>query len=409
MRTKVEPPSPFLTTIMAQVLHGLHAAHEARTERGEPLCIVHRDVSPQNILIGSDGVPRVLDFGVAKAAHRVQSTRDGQLKGKLSYMSPEQILGEEVDRRTDIYAAAVVLWEAIAGRRLYEAENDGKLVASIVAGATTPPSKYSSSSNPAIDAVVMKGLAKEKNDRFATAREFAIALEKVAPLASSSEIGVWVDSVLGEEIAKRTNRVEEIESFSDVTNLRIPSKPPTMRVASRGPANTDDQGTAITGNENGPLSAVTSLSSAKSLAGIPAGPKKWWIPAVALFVLGSGSLFFALRSGSKPETSLVPSKPAPEPTVGTIPKPDLSATPAPETNPAASASVAANSATPPLETKPNTGVVQKTTVQKTTKRVETTKVVTSAQPVATAASPNCTPPWFLDEDGIKHVKPGCSR
>jgi serine/threonine protein kinase len=94
-----------VATIVSGVLHGLHAAHEARDEQGQPLRIVHRDVSPQNVLVGTDGVPRVLDFGVAKAAGRVQTTREGQLKGKLAYMAPEQVRGE-VTRVTDVYSAS---------------------------------------------------------------------------------------------------------------------------------------------------------------------------------------------------------------------------------------------------------------------------------------------------------------
>ena len=99
-------------TIIAGVLHGLHAAHEARGERNEPLGIVHRDVSPQNVLVGTDGAPRVLDFGVAKAAGRLQTTREGQLKGKLAYMAPEQFEGIAT-RASDVYSASVVL----SGRR----------------------------------------------------------------------------------------------------------------------------------------------------------------------------------------------------------------------------------------------------------------------------------------------------
>ena len=108
------PPS-MVATIMAGVLHGLHAAHEATSDRGEPLGIVHRDVSPQNILVGTDGVARVLDFGVAKAAGRIQTTREGQLKGKLAYMAPERDPRQGVAPAADVYAASVVLWEALTG------------------------------------------------------------------------------------------------------------------------------------------------------------------------------------------------------------------------------------------------------------------------------------------------------
>ena len=99
-------PVRVVAAILAGALHGLHEAHEARGETGAPLGIVHRDVSPHNILIGTDGVARVLDFGVAKASQRIQTTQEGQLKGKLSYMAPEQIANQLVDRRTDVSAAA---------------------------------------------------------------------------------------------------------------------------------------------------------------------------------------------------------------------------------------------------------------------------------------------------------------
>jgi serine/threonine-protein kinase len=122
-------PLPIVSAIMVGVLDGLHAAHEATNEREEPLGIVHRDVSPHNVIVGaSDGLARVLDFGIAKAADRTHSTQDGQIKGKLSYMAPEQLASEAVDRRSDIYAASVVLWEAIAGRRMLSGEGELKSV-----------------------------------------------------------------------------------------------------------------------------------------------------------------------------------------------------------------------------------------------------------------------------------------
>jgi serine/threonine-protein kinase len=135
-------PQRIVSSIMSGVLHGLHAAHEAKSERGEPLGIVHRDVSPQNVLVGTDGVARVLDFGVAKAAGRTQQTREGQIKGKLSYMAPEQLRGAAVSRQSDIYAAGVVLWELLTGERLFSADNEGALLAKVLEGRIVPPSRY---------------------------------------------------------------------------------------------------------------------------------------------------------------------------------------------------------------------------------------------------------------------------
>ena len=122
-RTKDEPvPLKIASAIMIGALQGLHAAHEAKSEAGQPLNIVHRDISPHNILVGIDGVARVLDFGVAKASERVSSTTKGEVKGKLAYMAPEQLNGGEADRRTDVFAAGIVFWEVLAGQRLFVAE-----------------------------------------------------------------------------------------------------------------------------------------------------------------------------------------------------------------------------------------------------------------------------------------------
>ena len=121
---RADLPSPAIVgSILAGALHGLHAAHEAKNEKGELLELVHRDVSPQNLLVGVDGVTRVLDFGVAKAVGRLGVTRQGVIKGKLAYMAPEQIDGV-VTRRSDVFSAGVVLWEALAGRRLFSGDNE---------------------------------------------------------------------------------------------------------------------------------------------------------------------------------------------------------------------------------------------------------------------------------------------
>jgi serine/threonine protein kinase len=198
--------------IMVGVLHGLHAAHEATNEKGEKLDLVHRDVSPQNVLVGTDGIARVLDFGIAKAETRSYHTRDGDLKGKLAYMSPEQLTGETViDRRTDIFAASIVLWEVLTGKRLFDADYQSAVLARIKSPNIEPPSTYAPDLPKGIDELVLKGLARDPAKRFATAREMAIQLEMVMPLATPSKVGEWVEEVAVENLTARSARIAEIE------------------------------------------------------------------------------------------------------------------------------------------------------------------------------------------------------
>jgi serine/threonine protein kinase len=226
----VRPPHPVVVSIMAGVLHGLHAAHEAIDEKGRPLGIVHRDVSPQNVLVGTDGVARVLDFGVAKATGRLQTTRDGQIKGKLAYMAPEQLRGE-VTRRTDIYAAAVVLWESLTGTRLFKADDEREIVSKILFAEPKPPSAVRGDVDPALDEIVMRALAPDPGARFPTAREMALALEERVSIATVSQVGAWVERAGDSALAQRIDLVRSMETVpaSELTDIaeRLRERPTT--------------------------------------------------------------------------------------------------------------------------------------------------------------------------------------
>jgi serine/threonine protein kinase len=213
-------PLKIAVSILSGMLHGLHAAHEAKDEHGQPLGIVHRDVSPQNVLVGADGVARVLDFGVAKAKGRLYTTQDGRVKGKLSYMAPEQLRSDPVDRKSDIFAASIVAWELFAGKRLFESENEGGTITKLLLepiphlGSVLPEALVPGSPLAVLDAIVMRGLERDPAKRFDTARDMANQLEEAVHAASVSQVGTWVESVAADVLHARSARVEQIESSS---------------------------------------------------------------------------------------------------------------------------------------------------------------------------------------------------
>ncbi len=212
-------PPRIAASIVCGFLHGLHAAHEAKDERGTRINLVHRDVSPQNVLVGADGIPRVLDFGIAKAAGRIQVTRDGQIKGKLAYMPPEQLSGRDVTRAVDVYAAAVVMWESLTGDRLFKGETEAATLGKILRDPVVPPSAVVAGLTKAFDTPLLKALSREPGKRHATARELAFDLEKCVGVATASEVGEWVENRVGAVLSAREDQIAEIESNS--AGLRV--------------------------------------------------------------------------------------------------------------------------------------------------------------------------------------------
>jgi serine/threonine protein kinase len=204
-------PVPIACALMRDLLSGLHAAHEARDEAGRPLGIVHRDVSPHNVLVGVDGRAHLLDFGLAKAAGRMQSTGNGSVKGKLAYMAPEQLRGGLVTRRSDLYAASVVLWEMLTGERLFGAKNEGAIIADRMTKVLEPPSTVVPTLSPELDAIVMRSLATDPTERHATAEEMAVALVRATRLDAPPSIADWLTSLSLPELAHRTKLLARMD------------------------------------------------------------------------------------------------------------------------------------------------------------------------------------------------------
>ena len=207
-------PPRIAAAIMCGFLHGLHSAHEAKNERGEPLGLVHRDVSPQNVLVGADGIARVLDFGIAKAQGRIQVTRDGQIKGKLAYMPPEQLAGRELSRAVDIYASAVVMWETLTGERLFKGDTEGETLAKILRDPVLAPTAVVPDLPKGFDGPLLKSLSRDVSKRHTTAKELALELERCCGIASPTEVGEWVEDAVGHVLSAREAQIAEIESSS---------------------------------------------------------------------------------------------------------------------------------------------------------------------------------------------------
>ena len=389
-RQRGEPvPIAVVAGVLCGALHGLHAAHEARRESGEPLEIVHRDVSPENLLVGVDGASRLLDFGIAKAHGRLTTTRNGQLKGKIAYMAPEQLLCGEVTRRTDVFAAGIVLWEALTGVRLFRGDDEAALITAALEAPIKPPSEVAAHVPKELDALVLKALERHVEGRYATARELAIALEEATPLAPPREVGAWVERLASAALTRRAGRIAQMETAS-VTVAQLPA--PAAKEARVDEVATRADKVATRADEiatpaslaapiAGPVRAriVAALGAASivviALLWIQARPRPLSASETAL----SSSASPALREASAPLASSEASAPlaSSEPlAVASPPRPPLVAEPS-----------AAREATTPARS----------------------RLVTPARSGrASAGDPRrCSPPYTVDTNGVRHLRPEC--
>lgn len=211
-----EVPQGVACGIVAQACAGLHHAHETKLPDGSNMGIIHRDVSPQNLLLTYEGYVKVVDFGIAKAEGRATQTRAGLVKGKFAYMSPEQCLGEDIDRRTDIFALGIVLFELCTARRLFKRASTYETYDAIVRCEIPPPTQVSRSVTPVVEQVILRALAKRKEDRFSSAEEMQEALEvamrRGSHRGSPLELSRFLQANFSQEISEQESLLRRVEA-----------------------------------------------------------------------------------------------------------------------------------------------------------------------------------------------------
>jgi len=292
-------PRPFVCRVLVDTLQGLGAAHRLTDEHGTPLKLVHRDVSPHNILIGTDGIARLTDFGVAKADVRMASTRSGQFKGKLSYMAPEQASSNETDQRSDLFSVGIILWESLTGRRLFKGESNAATLNKLLNDTIVKPSELWPDLAP-FDDVVMKALSRNPAGRFQTADEFGEALDDAAGrtgVAKTRDVAEVVRALDAENLQGERQRVRDSIEMLGRAEIAA-SKVPMPREGTPAGSQTynRDTGTGssyVHGNISGVLEDGTPV--VVRTATVESGALRWFVMVLALAVfLYAGFLVWQL-------------------------------------------------------------------------------------------------------------------
>jgi len=353
-------PLPILLRIMADVCGGLHAAHELKDDAGQLMGVVHRDVSPQNVLVTMRGVAKLIDFGIAKARDRLAGdTHANTLKGKVQYMAPEQALGRAVDRRADVWAVGAVLYHLISGKPPFDASSEIQILFMITSGRPAPPLPPTVPA-PVRDAI-KKALAHSPNERFATAADLQQALEDAivqANLATStSAISTFLDAMVGDRAVKR----KEAIAFG------LKAAEEREKAAAHMRSNADQSGQTSVTSDTGarlavqlarsePTTSPTGQTIGSSALEVPmVGPRRVTTVAIAA---GAGALLLvgivallATRSAPKGATAAAALAPS-----VTMVAPGPSIPPPPTASAAASASETPATAEAPTATEPATTV-----------------------------------------------------
>jgi serine/threonine protein kinase len=236
-------PPPLVCRVVAEACRGLDYAHKRTDASGKPLKIVHRDVSPQNILVGFDGSVKVVDFGIAKAADKATVTASGVIKGKHAYMSPEQALGRDIDHRTDVFALGIVLFESLTATRLFRRATDLQTLKAVSECKVEPPSRVFPAVPQELDSILLKALTKDQNTRYQSAMELALALEGwlgERSDGSKAALGAYVSGLFRDRLDREAKEGKFVPTQSAVDISSVPrasSAPnPNQPTASLKPA-----------------------------------------------------------------------------------------------------------------------------------------------------------------------------
>jgi len=248
---------PHALYIACEILSGLDYAHRKTDEQGQPLNIVHRDVSPQNILISYEGEVKIVDFGIARAATKVHATEAGVIKGKFGYMSPEQAMGKDVDARSDVFAAGILFYEMLTLERLFHGATDVVTLDRVKRADVPTPSRTNPKLPPQLDAIVFKALARNPNDRFQSAGEMRIAISRfmyqLPQEASAKTLSAYMKKLFAQELSERASKPQ------------VPAAPPPPPE----PAATADPGPGAGQARPAGPGALFSEDGSPSLAPVP--------------------------------------------------------------------------------------------------------------------------------------------
>ncbi len=308
-------PSPRLVAgVLAQAAEGLQYAHALRDPTGAPTPVIHRDVSPQNLFVTVDGICKVLDFGVSKMATDGPRTRSGVVKGKLPYMSPEQIRGEPLDGRSDVFALGVCAWEALAGARLFDRSTDFLIWKAITEEDIPRLASVWRECPPAIDALVHRALSRTVTER-PTAQGFADEMRGLCGFASASEIAEAVRTTCATRLAERQRRVAQVLAArplpASAPQIVVEDAGATLDLVSKARAQAEADASMRLRERSVVVERVTAPAppgppTASTVAQSPAAPRsRTWLIALGAAVLATAItlvVVFAMRGGrdSKP-------------------------------------------------------------------------------------------------------------